>query len=285
MNDQGAVPTSGPLAHIGTSSWLFDGWRGVFYPDKTPPSGYLAHYVTQFESVEVNTSYYALPRASTVVDWVETAPEGFTFALKAPRAITHEKKLRGAERESLAFLDVLHSLGAAAAPALLQLPPDLSRRTHGRGLANYLEWIAPRLAGLRLAVEVRAGDLMTTAFAEYLAGLGLALVLVARAGVPDLFDIWLGEVIAGRGPGFAFIRWIGDDRNGPKGDAELVSPRDAELEEWARRIALLADHGQEVYGYMHNPYEGHAPASARRMRDLLGDRAAPIAGGGQLPLF
>ena len=66
MNDQVGAPAAPPGAHIGASSWLFDGWKGVFYPDKTPASGYLAHYVTQFDSVEVNTSYYALPRAADV---------------------------------------------------------------------------------------------------------------------------------------------------------------------------------------------------------------------------
>lgn len=285
MSDSDAAPGNTPQAHIGTSSWQFEGWRGVFYPDKTPAGSYLAYCVTQFDTIEVNTSFYALPRASTVVDWVETAPEGFTFALKAPRTITHEKKLQGAQDETLAFVDVIRSLGRAAAPALLQLPPDFTRRSQGRTLADYLEWIAARLDGIRLAVEVRAADLMTPAFAEYLAGLGMALVLVARAATPDLFPAWMAQVGAGRGPGFVFIRWIGDDRNGPKGDAALVNPRDAELALWAQRIAQMTAAGQEVYGYMHNPYEGHAPASVRRMRDLLGDVAAPLPGNGQLPLF
>ncbi len=273
------------MAHIGTSSWQFEGWRGVFYPDKTPIKSYLAHYVTQFDTVEVNTSFYALPRPATVVDWVESAPEGFTFALKAPRLITHEKKLVNAESATLAFLDVLRSLGNAAAPALLQLPPDFSRSKYGRTLATYLEWLAPRLDGLRVAVEVRAADLMTEAFAEYVAKLGMALVLVARQSTPDFYPAWLAQVDAGRAPGFAFIRWIGDDRNGPKGDAELVNRRDEELAVWAQRITHMAGAGQEVYGYMHNPYEGHAPESVRRMRTLLGDLAASIPGGGQLALF
>ncbi len=285
MSEQHAPPDGRPLAHIGTSSWQFEGWRGVFYPDKTPVKSYLAYYVTQFDSVEVNTSFYALPRASTVVDWVESAPDGFTFALKAPRAITHEKRLQGAEADSLAFVDVLRSLGAAAGPALLQLPPDFSRRHYGRTLASYLEWLVPQLDGVRLAVEVRAVDLMTEAFAEHVAKLGLALVLVVRAGMPDLFPVWLTQVEAGRGPGFCYIRWIGDDRNGPRGDAEIVLRRDAELAQWAQRIEQLARAGQEVFGYMHNPYEGHAPASARRLRELLGDAAAPPPGSGQLTLL
>ncbi len=278
------------LIHIGTSSWQFDAWRGVFYPDKTPTRGLLAHYVTQFDTVEVNTSFYGLPRPSTVVDWVETAPPGFTFALKAPRAITHEKKLQGAEADTLAYLDTLRALGPAAAPGLLQLPPDFTRRTFGRALAAFLDWLAPRLDGLRLAVEVRAADLMTAPFAAFLQERGFALALVDRRATPDLYDLWYnlwaGDAQAGQGARFAYVRWIGDDRDGPKGDREITQPRDADLARWAERLRARAAAGVEVYGYMHNPYEGHAPGSVRRLARLLGGAAASAPGTvGQMPLL
>jgi uncharacterized protein YecE (DUF72 family) len=274
------------LAHIGTSSWQFEAWRGVFYPEKAPTKSFLAHYVTQFDTVEVNTSFYALPRPATIVDWVEAAPPGFTYALKAPRSITHEKKLQDAAPETLAYLDTLRALGPGAAPGLLQLPPDFTRRDFGRPLAAFLDWLAPRLDGLRLAVEVRGADLMTAAFAAFLRERGLALTLVDRRATPDLYDVWAEGALAGQGPAFAYVRWIGDDRNGPKGDRELSQPRDADLERWAARLRDLVAAGIEVYGYMHNPYEGHAPGSVRRLRALLGDAAAPAPGDtGQLALL
>jgi uncharacterized protein YecE (DUF72 family) len=272
--------------HLGTSSWQFDAWRGVFYPEKIATKTMLPFYTSQFDTVEVNTSFYALPRPSTIVDWVETAPPGFTFALKAPRAISHDRKLVETEADSLAYLDTLRALGSAAAPGFLQLPPDFSRKAFGRALAVYLDWIAPRLDGLRLAVEVRAADLMTPAFAAFLAERGLALVLVDRAGQPDLFSIWQEVVEAGSAPAFAFVRWIGDDRNGPKGDRELQTPRDADLERWASRLEWLAQRDIDVYGYVHNPYEGHSPATVRRLRALLGAQVPPPPGdSGQLPLL
>lgn len=272
--------------HLGTSSWQFEAWRGVFYPDKIATKAMLGFYATQFDTVEVNTSFYALPRPSTIVDWVESAPAGFTYALKAPRAISHDRRLRDAEADSLAYLDTLRALGSAAAPGFLQLPPDFTRLTHGRTLASYLDWLGPRLEGIRLAVEVRSPDLMTAAFATFLAERGMALALVDRHRQPDVYPLWHDLVESGHAPHFAFLRWIGDDRTGPKGDRELQTPRDADLETWAGRLTEIAAHGIDVYGYVHNPYEGHSPATVRRLRALLGAHAAPPPGdGGQLPLL
>lgn len=254
---------------LGTSSWSFEGWRGVFYPETLAKSDYLAFYARRFRSVEVNTSFYGLPAPDTLVRWVETVPLGFTFALKFPRQISHEKRLAMSEAESLAFLDVLAALGPAAGPALLQLPPDFTRRRYGRVLANYLDWLAPLAAGMRVAVEVRAADLMTEAFAIFLAERGFALALVDRVDIPDLYDMWREA----RGAvDFVFIRWIGDDRNGPQGDRVITAPHDERLDTWATRIAALQAVGCSVYGYMHNPYEGHAPASVVRLEARLAER-------------
>jgi uncharacterized protein YecE (DUF72 family) len=276
---------------LGTSSWLFDGWRGVFYPEKLPKTDYLPFYATQFPTVEVNTSFYALPTPSTLINWVESVPAGFTFALKFPRAISHDKKLSNASEETLALLDALRSLGPAAAPAFLQLPPNLTRKNYGKPLALYLDWLATQAQDLRIAVEVRAADLMTPAFAAYLAERGLALALIERQGSPDLYPLWLELVAGGKAPPFAFIRWIGNDRTGPEGDREIQTPRDAELETWAQRLAELAAHGLDVHGYVHNPYEGHSPATVRRLQALLAQHL-PLApwppdgeGTGQLPLL
>lgn len=262
--------------YLGTSSWSFDAWRGVFYPEGLAKDDYLAGYARRFRSVEVNTSFYGLPAPSTLLRWVEAVPVGFTFALKFPRQISHEKRLAQSDAETLAFLDVLAALGPAAGPALLQLPPDFTRQRYGRVLAGYLDWLAPLAARFRVAVEVRAADLMSASFAAFLAERGFALALVDRVGTPDLYEIWG----AARGVvGFVFVRWIGDDRNGPKGDREITGARDADLERWAVRLRALQAHGCDVFGYMHNPYEGHAPASVARLEARL------AAQGVELPVW
>jgi uncharacterized protein YecE (DUF72 family) len=247
---------------LGTSSWSFGVWRGVFYPDALKPAEYLGYYARRFAAVEANTSFYGLPAPDTLIQWVESVPPGFAFTLKAPKAITHVKRLVDCAGESYAFLDVLAALGPAAGPALLQLPPDFTRARHGRDLAVYLDWLAGVCGPARFAVEVRADDLMTDAFAIFLAERNFALALVDRTQTPDLYDVW--REVGAQVP-WALVRWIGDDRMGPKGDRELVAPQDAKLDKWAVRLAAMAADGVAVYGYMHNPYEGHAPASLERL--------------------
>jgi uncharacterized protein YecE (DUF72 family) len=255
---------------LGTSSWSFDAWRGVFYPESVGKTEMLSFYARQFPTVEVNTSFYGLPEPSTLIKWVESVPNGFTFALKFPRRISHEKRLVDCEAETRAFLDALLALGPCAGPAFLQLPPDFSRKRYGRVLADYVEWLATVREGLPLAIEVRAKDLMTEAFAQFVAERGMALVLTDRKGTPDLYETWAD---VGKETGLAMIRWIGDDRNGPEGDRELSAPQDERLDLWAQRLIALEDSGMKVFGYMHNPYEGHSPASVRRLLERLGERA------------
>lgn len=282
-----------PSSHLGCSSWQFEGWKGSFYPERLPVSEQLAYYVRHFDTIEVNTTYYALPKPAVLIDWVETAPPGFSFCLKAWRAITHDKMLLDARSETLGWLDSMRALGSAAAPGLLQLPPQLRRSSHGKALADYLEWLATRIDGLQIAVEVRAADLMTLPFATFLAERGMALAIVDRIGQADTYPIWEEVVQRGTAPNFTLLRWIGDDRNGPQGDAEIQQPRDEELALWAQRLQWLQGQGIHSYGYMHNPYEGHSPESVRRLYRLLAD--APYGGNppkdthpkdeGQLSLF
>ncbi len=260
-----------PLA-IGTSSWTFPDWPGVFYPQGLPKNEFLAFYATQFNSVEVNSSFYGLPRPSTILQWLDSVPEGFTFALKAPRSITHEKRLVGCEQETLAFLDVLRSLGEAAGPGFLQFPPNFTRQGEGRTLARFLDWLAPQLQGLRLAVEVRSPDLMTPAFAAFLAQRGMALVLVDRVGTPDLAPLWTPLLEAGQAPGFVHVRLIGDDRNKPPNNRELCRPQEDKLDIWAQRAAEWLEGKQQVAIYVHNPFEGHSPATVRRLRQRIHQR-------------
>jgi uncharacterized protein YecE (DUF72 family) len=255
--------------YLGTSSWYFDAWSGVFYPEALPRSQYLDFYAREFNTVEVNTSFYALPEPGTLIRWIETVPHGFMFALKFPRIISHEKRLDDCEPESKAFADVLRSLGDAAGPAYLQLPPSFTRARYGRALAGYLDWLAAAMDGMRIAVEVRSPDLMTSAFAHFLAERNMVLALVDRVDTPDLYEVW--REASGQ-QGFVFVRWIGNDRNGPKGDRHLVSPVDSMLARWAQRIEDCLRLGLDVFGYMHNPYEGHAPASVRRLERQLAQR-------------
>jgi uncharacterized protein YecE (DUF72 family) len=207
-----------------------------------------------------------------VLQWVDSVPEGFTFALKAPRQITHEKKLIDCRQDVHAYLDVLRSLGDLAAPGFLQFPPQFTRAQFGRTLADFLDWLAGELNGLRLAVEVRARDLMTEAFARFLAERSMSLVVVERIATPDLYESWAAQLTMDTAPRFLFLRLIGNDRDKLPNDRDLQRPQDEILDRWAVRIAAQLDQGIDVFAYIHNPFEGHSPASVRRLWERVNIR-------------
>ena len=255
---------------IGTSSWSFPDWRGVFYPPQTQADRQLHFYATKFNSVEINTSFYALPAPTTLLRWLESVPAEFTFSLKAPREISHDKQLADVEQITDAYLDVVRSLGCAAAPGLFQFPAAVSRKRAGRRLANFFDRLAPAAAEIPLSVEVRAIDLMTHAFVRFLLERQIGFVVVERAGQPDTYADW--QAAAERaGPRLPLhIRLIGQDRDPLPDDKMIRRPQDELLDRWARRIADALLGGRDVFCYVHNPFEGHAPETVRRLRARVG---------------
>src|SRR5512139_1248766 len=110
------------LFRLGTSGWSYKDWVGSFYPTGLAPGKWLEYYVTQFNTVEVDSTFYATPPRERVERWAEVAPEGFEFALKVPQVITHEKSLRDCEGEMKEFLGVVSLLGEHLGPILFQFP-------------------------------------------------------------------------------------------------------------------------------------------------------------------
>ncbi len=109
---------------VGTSGWSYNHWRGLFYPADMPPDRWFAHYAHYFSSVEINYTFYRLPAEKTFTRWREQEPEDFVYALKAPRTITHLRKLRQAEEALDRFLERARLLGSKLGPILYQLPPN-----------------------------------------------------------------------------------------------------------------------------------------------------------------
>lgn len=113
--------------HIGCSGWSYKHWRGIFYPQGLPQKRWFGRYAEEFDTVEINASFYRLPLAATFDGWREKAPEGFRYALKVNRFITHLKKLVGVEDEVDRFIDLARRLGQTLGPLLYQLPPSLHK--------------------------------------------------------------------------------------------------------------------------------------------------------------
>jgi uncharacterized protein YecE (DUF72 family) len=261
---------------VGCQGWNYDDWvtphaaaRPVFYPRGTRADRMLDIYARAFDSVEVDSTFYAQPSDSTFDAWKRRTPDGFTFALKLPREITHECSLRGPRATEVleAFCRGARRLGEKLAAVLVQLPPqfEATRENHA-ALAEFLTAL-PR--GMRFAVELRdpfwfEGDLLAPLARHSHVSLALvegpwaARERVWRAAAPLLHTA-----------DFAYLRWMGE-RDLTRFD-EAARPRDANLERWAAAVERLRERVPHVFAYFSNFYEGHAPASANKLKRLLGE--------------
>jgi len=136
---------------IGTSGWTYASWKGPFYPEDLPSRRYLEFYAREFSTTEVNYSFYHLPCPTTYEKWAGQVPEGFVFAVKASRFITHIKRLLDAEDAWCTFLQNALSLGPHLGPVLFQFPPSF--RCDENRLAAFLKGVerpAPKAQSLQL---------------------------------------------------------------------------------------------------------------------------------------
>ncbi len=113
--------------HVGCSGWVYKHWRGLFYPEGLPQKRWFEHYSQEFDTVEINASFYRVPLASTFDGWRQKAPPGFRYAVKVNRFITHMKKLMDCEEEVDRFIALARPLGENLGPLLYQLPPSLHK--------------------------------------------------------------------------------------------------------------------------------------------------------------
>ncbi len=260
FSDDTLAPSS---LHLGAQGFTYPSWVGPFYPPGTPSNTFLERYAAQFSTVELDTTFYAIPRANTVAGWRERTPEGFQFAAKFPKSVTHEKLLANCADETAAFLDTMTRLDRKLGPLLLQMPPSWS----AAGLDTLSAYLAHLPAGFRYVLEVRHQSWLRPDTLPKLLTLlrqqGVALCLVQHAWMPAL-----DEATAA----FVYIRWLGRREDIPDDDFSHVRiNRDAQLDRWAGQIKGYLKAGLTVYGYFNNHYQGHSPASVRAMQARLAD--------------
>jgi len=254
------APYKGSPIRFGTSSFSSKDWIGPFYPEGTDPSEFLRYYASQLDTVEVDATFYAAPRAMVVENWALRSPPGFVFSAKFPREFSHETGGLERSEAARAFVERMGLLGEKRGPLVLQFPPHFEP-ARLPALARFLEALPGEA---RYAVEFRHPGWHCEE----------ALALLRERGVA-----W----VAGVGPlnppqrpltaDFAYLRWIGD-RSLNVFDRVRVE-RGEEIRRWAEWIESVRERLHEVYGYFNNHYAGHGPASARELLQALGEPAPP----------
>lgn len=242
---------------IGTSGWTYSSWKGTFYPEDLPSRDYLEFYSREFESTEVNYSFYHLPRPSTYKKWAEQVPGQFIFALKASRFITHVKRLVDVEEAWTIFVQNALVLASHLGPVLLQFPPSF--RCERRRLAAFLrgaQRAAPKSHPLRLVFEFRHESWFTEEIFSLLGQYNVALCIADSPRYPRR-DVLTAD--------FVYLRFHG------RTDLFASKYTDAELAEEAKRITRYLRDGLDVYVYFNNDALGHAVANARTLMHLVGE--------------
>ncbi len=266
-------------ARIGCQGWNYDDWvtppaaQPVFYPHGTRSVDMLALYARAFDTIEVDSTFYAVPANSTIDLWARRTPPGFTFSLKLPQAITHEATLRASGDEILnEFCTSARRLKDKLGVPLVQLPPQFEATDENvAALRRFL----PRLPrDMRFAVEFRHSGWAQAEIAELLAQHNVAVALVEG---PWIARRALWQMVAAASADFAYVRWMGA-RDLTRFDIEQ-RPRDENLNLWREAITRLCARVPTVYAYFSNYYEGHAPASANKLKRLLGQ---PIVAAAEL---
>jgi uncharacterized protein YecE (DUF72 family) len=263
---------------LGTCGWNYDAWVGPLFPSGTKAVDFLATYVRAFDTVEVDSTFYAVPSSKTVRNWASRVPAGFEFALKLPQEITHERRLRAAGDITSRFCDVARELGPKLGPILIQLGPDF-----GPAELPALAAFIPTLpTDIRFAVEFRQRTWIHEGVIALLAEHRVALALIEGRWIPRRTMLLLADRPTSS---FAYVRWMGPNRD-LVDYSRIQVDRTRELEAWTRVLTVLATRTYVVYGYVSNHFAGHAPASVRMLQTMLGVPAVdPARIGEQLTLF
>jgi len=233
---------------VGTSGWQYRDWRTSFYPTKLPQGEWLPYFAAWFGAVEVNNTFYRLPRREVFAAWRQRTPPDFVFALKMSRYLTHLRRLRDPEEPVERFLAAAGGLGDKLGPILLQLPPEMP--VDAARLDAALRVFPARL---RLAVEFRDDSWYCGPVREVLAAHGAALCLADRDE-----DLVTAEW---RTADWGYVRFHWGRAGAGYSDAALSA--------WAGRIDRFWPEPADVYAFFNNDPQCHAVRDAVRLaRDL-----------------
>jgi uncharacterized protein YecE (DUF72 family) len=241
-------------AYVGTSGWQYRSWRGPFYDKDVPQRAWLKQYGTVFPVVEVNNTFYMLPKESTFDRWRTESPSGFRFVVKASRYITHIRRMRDAKDPVDLFWSRAGRLGDKLGPILFQFPPNL--KADPALLRDFLAVLPPKM---RPAFEFREDSWWRDDVFDLLRDAGAAWVLADRPG-------WrIREVVTGS---WTYVRFH-------QGRPLHPGYERSKLRRWADRITDLGVN--EAWAFFNNDPLAAAPHDALALMDLLSSRGAEVA--------
>lgn len=242
-----------PKFYIGTSGWTYYHWKGLFYLPHLSSSEYLKFYSRHFNTVEVNYSFYHLPKFSTFQKWSQQTPRGFVFSVKAPRTITHIRRLNNVKEPLFQFLDNTKGLEEKLGPVLFQFPPSFfCDEKNIKRMRQFLLLLEP--FSNKFAFEFRHQSWIDKEVFDLLKKHNIAWVIADSSRYPKK------EIITAN---FVYIRM--------HGPGALFSSKysEKEIKNLAKKIKNWAKKTDDVYVYFNNDFYGYAVENAKDLKDLL----------------
>jgi uncharacterized protein YecE (DUF72 family) len=238
---------------IGTSGWSYPHWADVFYPPGVKPGKYLEHYVSQFNCVEINASFYHLPREATIEGWMVRTPEAFRFCPKLSRYITHQVRLHQVGESLAKFFALFRPMEKRMGPVLIQLPPGIHFDLPL--LTNFLSELAAYNPPFRFALEIRHRSWLNDLCFDLLKKYGVAFV-VADSGARFPYC----EAIT---TDFMYLRLHGHETLYA---SEYTA---SELQQFAGKIAEWRLRMRNIWVFFNNDFHGFAVKNALRLREMV----------------
>ncbi|MFQ5520483.1 MAG: DUF72 domain-containing protein [Candidatus Methylomirabilia bacterium] len=229
--------------HVGTSGYNYPEWKGAFYPADLPAAKMLPYYAERFSTVEINYTFYRMPNAKTIAGWDAETPAGFAFALKVPKRITHDARLKDVDGPLRYFCETARTLGSKLGPILFQLPPHF-KKDLGR-LGDLLVLLPP---GLACAFEFRHASWFSDDVYDRLRARNLGLCIA------DTED---GSTPAVATADFGYLR------------LRAVDYSEVDLKRWAEAIRRVGKAWREAFVFFKHEESATGPALAQRLRGFL----------------
>ena len=245
---------------LGTQGWGWQYWAGRFYPSGTKPEDYLAFYSQVFDTVEIDTTFYAIPKRSAVLSWARKVPDGFRFTAKVPQVITHANGLKGGYDDLSTFLQTISLLGDKLGPILVQLPPTFGYHNLD-ALRAFLDVLCDAAEEFRFAVEFRNASLLREYVLSLLREHDMALCLNDLEWMPFSSEATTD---------FAYFRWLGRPSRNRSAATESTRDLTENFIGWIGRVREVASQVEEVYAFFNDRYGGHGPKTANLLREILG---------------
>jgi uncharacterized protein YecE (DUF72 family) len=232
---------------VGTSGYSYTPWKGTFYPEKLPAAKMLSYYAQRLPAVEINNTFYRMPNAELLQRWAADTPAGFTFALKSPRRITHERRLPDVEDSLRRFYETAQAMGDKRGAVLFQLPPNLKKDLPR--LDAFLSVLDAVTPNARAAFEFRHASWFEDDVYSALRAHGAALCVAEAEDLATPFEATAP---------WGYLRLRRQDYD------------DAALDAWAARLSDKGAAWGDAYVFFKHEDEGRGPALAAGLRQRLG---------------